>query len=90
MTDALLAAVPGADIAINNSGGGLRADLPAGPLTYGSVFEVMPFDNLLVRLRLTGRRAAPGLLGRDRSSSAAASASPASASRPGARPARSP
>jgi 2',3'-cyclic-nucleotide 2'-phosphodiesterase (5'-nucleotidase family) len=55
VTDAILAAVPGADVAVNNSGGGLRADLPAGPLTYGSVFEVMPFDNLLVQLRLTGR-----------------------------------
>ena len=56
VTDAYLAAVPGADVALNNSGGGLRADLPAGPLTYGSVFEVMPFDNLLVSLRLTGRQ----------------------------------
>ncbi len=56
VTDALLASVAGADVSINNSGGGLRADLPAGPLTYGSVFEVMPFDNLLVRLRITGRQ----------------------------------
>lgn len=56
VTDALLAAVPGADVAVNNSGGGLRADLPGGTLTYGGVFEVMPFDNLLVTLRLTGRQ----------------------------------
>jgi 2',3'-cyclic-nucleotide 2'-phosphodiesterase (5'-nucleotidase family) len=56
VTDAMLAAVPGADIAVNNSGGGLRADLPAGPLTYGHVFEVMPFDNLMVTVRLTGRQ----------------------------------
>lgn len=56
VTDALLAAVPGADIAVNNSRGGLRADLPAGALTYGHVFEVMPFDNVLVTLRLTGRQ----------------------------------
>jgi 5'-nucleotidase len=56
VTDAYLAAVPGADVAVNNSGGGLRADLPAGPLTYGGVFEVMPFDNLLVSLRVTGHQ----------------------------------
>ncbi|MEO5823222.1 MAG: bifunctional UDP-sugar hydrolase/5'-nucleotidase [Vicinamibacteraceae bacterium] len=56
VTDAMLAAGPGATVAMNNSGGGLRADLPAGPLTYGSVFEVMPFDNLLVDVRLTGRQ----------------------------------
>ncbi|HET9362178.1 MAG TPA: 5'-nucleotidase C-terminal domain-containing protein, partial [Vicinamibacterales bacterium] len=53
-TDAYLAAVPGADVAINNTDGGLRTDLPAGPLTYGAVFEVMPFDNRVVALRLTG------------------------------------
>jgi 5'-nucleotidase len=54
-TDAFRASVKGADVAINNTDGGLRADLPAGPLTYGSLFEVFPFDNRLVTLRLTGR-----------------------------------
>ena len=53
-TDAYRAGAPGADVSINNTSGGLRADLPAGPLTYGSVFEVMPFDNRLVTFRLTG------------------------------------
>ena len=52
--DAYRAGVPGADVAINNTSGGLRADLPAGPLTYGAVFEVMPFDNRLVAFHLTG------------------------------------
>jgi 5'-nucleotidase len=52
--DALLAAVPGADVAVNNTSGGIRADLPAGPLTYGAVFEAMPFDNRVVAFRLTG------------------------------------
>jgi 5'-nucleotidase len=42
-----------ADVAITN-GGGLRADLPAGPLTYGALFQVMPFDNRFARVRLTG------------------------------------
>ncbi len=40
------------DVAINNTGGGLRADLPAGPLLYGSLFRTFPFDNQLVVLRL--------------------------------------
>jgi 5'-nucleotidase len=53
-TDAYRAGAPGADVSINNTSGGLRADLPAGPLTYGAVFEVMPFDNRLVTFRLTG------------------------------------
>jgi 5'-nucleotidase len=47
--------VSGADLVINNTDGGLRADLPAGPLTYGRLFEVFPFDNLLVELPMTGR-----------------------------------
>jgi 5'-nucleotidase len=53
-TDAYLAAVPGADVSFNNTSGGLRADLPAGALTFGSVFEVMPFDNRVVAFYLTG------------------------------------
>jgi 2',3'-cyclic-nucleotide 2'-phosphodiesterase (5'-nucleotidase family) len=42
--DLMRAARPGADVALTN-GGGLRADLPAGPLTYGQLFESLPFDN---------------------------------------------
>lgn len=41
------------DIGLQN-GGGIRNDLPAGPLTYGHVFEVQPFDNRLAIVRLTG------------------------------------
>jgi 2',3'-cyclic-nucleotide 2'-phosphodiesterase (5'-nucleotidase family) len=42
--DLMLAARPEAQVALTN-GGGLRADLPAGDLTYGQLFEAMPFDN---------------------------------------------
>ena len=42
--DLMLAARPDAQVALTN-GGGLRADLPAGELTYGQLFEAMPFDN---------------------------------------------
>jgi 2',3'-cyclic-nucleotide 2'-phosphodiesterase (5'-nucleotidase family) len=52
--DALRAAVPDADAALHNTTGGLRADLPPGPLVYGSVYEVMPFDNRVVPLQLSG------------------------------------
>jgi len=41
------------DLAVQN-GGGLRNDLPAGPLTYTQIFEVMPFDNRLAVVRMTG------------------------------------
>lgn len=53
ITDGMLASVPGADVALGN-GGSIRADLPAGPLTYGAVYEVYPFDNRLVTLTVTG------------------------------------
>jgi 2',3'-cyclic-nucleotide 2'-phosphodiesterase / 3'-nucleotidase / 5'-nucleotidase len=52
VTDAMRAAV-GVDIAFQNSGG-LRADLAEGVVTRGSVYEVMPFDNTIVVMELTG------------------------------------
>jgi 2',3'-cyclic-nucleotide 2'-phosphodiesterase (5'-nucleotidase family) len=53
IADGTLASAHGADVALNN-GGSLRTDLPAGPLTYGALYEVYPFDNRIVTLRLTG------------------------------------
>jgi len=53
ITDGMLASVPGADVAMGN-GGSLRADVPAGPLSYGAVYEVYPFDNRLVTFAATG------------------------------------
>src|SRR5437667_3032210 len=43
----------GADIAMQNSGG-LRADLAEGDVTRGAVYEVMPFDNTIFTLELSG------------------------------------
>jgi 5'-nucleotidase len=43
-----------ADVGLTN-GGGLRADLPAGELTYGALFEALPFDNRLATLKLQAR-----------------------------------
>jgi 5'-nucleotidase len=72
--DAMRESVPGADVAVNNNGlGGLRADLPEGPLTFGRLYDVFPFDNRLVQITLSGielkqvfrdeiRRARPGAL----------------------------
>ncbi|MDX2015102.1 MAG: bifunctional UDP-sugar hydrolase/5'-nucleotidase [Myxococcaceae bacterium] len=42
-----------ADVALLNPGG-LRADLDPGPLKYGSVYEVLPFDNQVATLDITG------------------------------------
>ena len=43
----------GADIGLQNSGG-LRADLAAGVVTRGAIYEVLPFDNTIFTLGLTG------------------------------------
>ena len=42
-----------ADFAFQNLGG-LRADLPAGPITAGDVFSVLPFGNELVLVEMSG------------------------------------
>jgi 5'-nucleotidase len=44
-----------ADFGIMNNGG-VRTGLPAGPVNYSQVFEVSPFGNELIRIRLTGRQ----------------------------------
>ncbi|OGO77729.1 MAG: hypothetical protein A2Y23_02200 [Clostridiales bacterium GWB2_37_7] len=44
-----------ADIAIQN-GGGLRRDIPAGNITMGIMYELMPFDNTLFTVELTGKQ----------------------------------
>src|SRR4030095_12373829 len=51
VADGTLASTPGADVALSN-GGSLRTDLLPGPLTYGSIYELYPFDNRIVTLRL--------------------------------------
>ena len=43
-----------ADVALTN-GGGLRADIPAGDLTYGRLYEAMPFDNRFAVVELKGK-----------------------------------
>jgi 2',3'-cyclic-nucleotide 2'-phosphodiesterase/3'-nucleotidase/5'-nucleotidase len=43
-----------ADVGVMNNGG-IRADLRAGPASYGSLFEIQPFGNLLVRLTVHGK-----------------------------------
>lgn len=52
--DLMLAARPDADVALTN-GGGLRADIPAGDLTYGRLFEAMPFDNRFALVTVKGK-----------------------------------
>lgn len=52
--DLMLAARPDAQVSLTN-GGGLRADLPGGELTYGQLFEALPFDNRFAIVEITGK-----------------------------------
>ncbi|HKJ19535.1 MAG TPA: bifunctional UDP-sugar hydrolase/5'-nucleotidase [Woeseiaceae bacterium] len=54
MTKALLDSFE-ADISIHNVFGGIRNVLPAGELTYGAVYEMFPFDNVVTILDISGR-----------------------------------
>ncbi|MEM9337662.1 MAG: 5'-nucleotidase [Bacteroidota bacterium] len=42
------------DVAIMNHHGGLRAPINQGDITLGEVFEVMPFENEMILLELSG------------------------------------
>ncbi|MCA9602067.1 MAG: bifunctional metallophosphatase/5'-nucleotidase, partial [Myxococcales bacterium] len=53
LADLILTARPRADLAVMN-GGGIRAPLPEGPLTYGRFFQVFPFDNRFATLEVSG------------------------------------
>lgn len=53
VAEAMLARAPGAEIAITN-GGGLRAGLPGGQVTYGDVLTTLPFGNTVATMGLRG------------------------------------
>jgi 2',3'-cyclic-nucleotide 2'-phosphodiesterase (5'-nucleotidase family) len=42
------------DFAVSNSGGIRIPEIPKGSVTTGKIFELMPFDNLLVLMELSG------------------------------------
>jgi 5'-nucleotidase len=51
VVDMMRRAVPGAQAAFNNPGS-VRVPLPYGPLTYGQLFEMVPFENRLATLKM--------------------------------------
>jgi len=55
VTDAWLMAYPNADVALTNRGG-FRQDIPAGEITLGAIVGVLPFDNVMVDVEVTGEQ----------------------------------
>ena len=45
----------GVQIAFQNSGG-IRADIPSGPITIADIYELSPFNNVLIVFELTGQQ----------------------------------
>ncbi len=55
VSDALMWRLRGQHVQIVfSNGGGLRAGLPAGPVTFGGVLTVLPFQNTVATMRLKG------------------------------------
>jgi len=53
VTDAWLQAYPSADVAMTNTGG-FRQAIPPGEITLADIVGVLPFDNVLIDVELTG------------------------------------
>lgn len=53
-------AVLGTDIALVN-GGGIRADIPQGTISYRDIMNVVPFDNMCSVIEITGQQLADAL-----------------------------
>jgi 5'-nucleotidase len=51
VVDLLRASHPGTDVAIYNATG-TRAGLPAGPITYGEIYALLPFDSVVATATL--------------------------------------
>ena len=53
--DSWLHSFPDADVSLTN-GGGIRQSIPAGDITLSTIVGVLPFENNIVKLRLTGKQ----------------------------------
>ncbi|MFM1895306.1 MAG: hypothetical protein RLZZ385_380 [Pseudomonadota bacterium] len=59
--DSWLQADPTADIAITNAGG-IRAPMPAGDITVGTIVSILPFDNTIIAVEIAGGTVKQALL----------------------------
>lgn len=50
-----LRTVTKADVALFN-GGNFRAPIAAGPVTFGDLYTLLPYDNFLIKMKLSGAR----------------------------------
>ncbi len=55
ITDSWLVSYPDAHVSLTNAGG-IRQDIPAGDITLGTIVGVLPFENSIIKLELTGEQ----------------------------------
>ncbi|MFQ5753106.1 MAG: 5'-nucleotidase C-terminal domain-containing protein, partial [bacterium] len=55
VTDSWLVSFPSASVSVTNRGG-IRQDIPAGDITLGTMVGVLPFENVILELDLTGNQ----------------------------------
>lgn len=60
ITDSWLISFPNADISLTNIGG-IRQSIPAGDVTLATMVGVLPFDNNIVELNLSGQQLMDGI-----------------------------
>jgi len=60
ITDSWLITFPNADISMTNAGG-IRQPIPAGDITLATLVGVLPFENTIVELELTGQQIMDGV-----------------------------
>lgn len=53
--DSWLYTFPGADVSLTN-GGGIRQDIAEGPITLATIVGLLPFENTIVKLEVTGEQ----------------------------------
>ncbi|MGM0408145.1 MAG: bifunctional metallophosphatase/5'-nucleotidase [Bacteroidota bacterium] len=53
VVDSWLKAFPEADVALTNSGG-IRQDIPTGDITLETIVGLLPFENIIIQMELTG------------------------------------
>lgn len=61
VTDAWLNAYPAADVALTNRGG-FRQPIPAGEITLATIVGMLPFNNVLIDVQLTGAQLIENIL----------------------------
>jgi len=60
ITDSWLITLPSADVSLTNTGG-IRQSIPSGEITLATIVGLLPFENTIVQVELTGQQLVDGI-----------------------------